>query len=366
MHTTQNKEIQVNKIIQNFAPSWPSVVMGTGIVPIALMFAEPVLPGIKPLGTAFFMLSILAFIVVFGLSMARLLTAPADFANDMRHPVSGNFVSTLPIAAMVLAIDFMQIGPRLLDPSLAHDIALVLFFVGTLGIYALGLAATTLMFGNTEVKMGHTTFGWFIPPVSQLIVPVVGLDLAMHYAGTGLSMVLFIISIISLGTGFMLFLLVGPNVYHRYLYHELPGSKMAPTVMIGLSPTAILVIILVKLAALSVASISPWNSPAFPAAAKLLVLAAWGFSAWWFVLAAILTASHFKAATANFALSWWALSFPVGVLAVSTGALNKLFHLGAFTWISITLTALLLAIWVFVAVGTVRIVADGSAFEKHE
>jgi len=356
----------MNKILQNFAPSWPSVVMGTGIVPVALLFSEQVFEGSRYLGIVFFLLSVLLFIVIFGMSLARLITAPEHFARDMRHPVLGSFVSTLLIAAMVLAIDFMQVGPRLIDPSLAHHVALVLFFAGTLGIYALGLASTAIMFDSAEVKMGHTTFGWFIPPVSQLIVPVAGLDLAVHYAGSSLSATLFIVSIMSLGIGFLLFLFVAPNVYHRYLYHELPASKMAPTVMIGLAPTAILVIILVKLAAISALPASPWSNPAFPATARLLVPAAWGFSAWWFVLASVLLARHFKAATSNFALSWWALSFPVGALAVATGALNKLYRLPVFTWITIALTLLLLAIWVFVALGTIRIIADGSAFEKHE
>ncbi|MBN2874900.1 MAG: hypothetical protein JXM71_07385 [Spirochaetales bacterium] len=356
----------MNSIIKNFAPSWPSVVMGTGIVPVALAVSAPFFPGSKLLGTAIFVLSIALFAVVLILTIARLVLAREEFAKDMRHPVSGNFVPTLPIAAMVLAIDFMLIGPRLMEAHVAHGIALSLFIVGTFGIYALGLAATAMIFSNTNVQLAQTTFGWFIPPVSQLIVPVVGFDLAIAYGGTPLSMTLFVISVMSLGIGLTLFLLVGPNVYHRYLYHELPGSMMAPTAMIGLAPTAILAIILVKLATLAVAPASPWPYPGFTEVARFLSLAAWGFSAWWFVLASILIIGHLKAATADFSLSWWALSFPVGALAIATGAINKLFHLGAFTWIAAALTLLLIAIWGFVALGTIRIIANGSAFKKHE
>lgn len=87
---------------------------------------------------------------------------------------------------------------------------------------------------------------------------------------------------------------------------------------------------------------------------------------WWFALAVILLLGHLKAATVNFALSWWALSFPIGALAVSTGALNKLMKLPVLDLVTVVLTGVLLLVWIFVAVGTVRIVADGSAFEKHE
>jgi len=356
----------MHALIKNFAPSWPSVVMGTGIIPVALLFMEPLVPATKPLGIVFFMLSVVLFAIILVLSIVRTIVARDELVQDMRHPVAGNFFSTLPIAAMILAIDFIQVGPRVVAPDLAHRIALGLFLLGTAGIYALGLAATAIMFGSRDIKPAHATFGWFIPPVSQLIVPVVGLDLSIIYAGTALSAALFIISMTSLGIGVMLFLFVGPNVYHRYLYHELPTSKMAPTVMIGLAPTAILTIIMVKLAGLAVAPGSPWISPAFPATARALALVGWGFSVWWFMLAIILVARHLRTAAVSFALGWWALSFPIGALAVSTGALNKLYRLPFFAWTEAGLTVVLLAVWLFIMYGTVRIVANGSAFEKRD
>jgi C4-dicarboxylate transporter/malic acid transport protein len=356
----------MRSLIKNFAPSWPSVVMGTGIIPIALLFMEPLVPATKLLGIGFFILTAALFTIILVLSIARLLFAREDLMQDMRHPVAGNFFSTLPIAAMILAIDFMQVGTRMFAPGTAHEVALVLFFLGTVGIYILGLSAAAIMFGSRDVKPAHATFGWFIPPVSQLIVPVVGLDLSLAYADTALSSALFIISMASLGIGLMLFVFVGPNVYHRYLYHELPTLKMAPTVMIGLAPTAILTIILVKLAGVAVAPGSPWIAPAFPATARILTVVGWGFSVWWFALATILVARHFKMAAMDFALSWWALSFPIGALAVATGALNKLYRLPFFAWAEAGLTIVLLVIWVFVVYGTVRIVANGSAFEKRD
>lgn len=360
----------MKSVIRNFAPSWPSVVMGTGIVPIALTFCERFVPGIALVAIVFFWLSVVLFIAVFGLSMTRLLTAMPAIRDDLLHPVAGNFFSTLPIAAMVLAIDFMQIGTRVMHSHLAHAVALWLFVAGTAGIHMLGLLASAIMFDSKEVKLGHATFGWLIPPVSQLIIPVVGLDLSIHFASdpftTTAASTLFIVSMVSLGIGMMLFMFVGPNVYHRYLYHEMPGAKMAPTVMIGLSPTAILTIILVKMVALAGATGSPWPNPGFVAAAKVIGIAAWGFSLWWFALAAILLIGHLKAATVNFALSWWALSFPVGALAVSTGALNKLLKLPALDAMTVALTVVLLVVWLFVAYGTIKIVANGSAFEKHE
>jgi C4-dicarboxylate transporter/malic acid transport protein len=336
--------------------------MGTGIVPIALLFSEGFLPPARWIGIGFFVVTIIFFITVVLLSALRLLFARQDFSADMASPVAGNFVSTLPISAIVLAIDFMQIGPRLFSERFSVITAITLFLIGTLGIYLLGLAASAIMFGNKDVKVSHATFGWFIPPVSQLIVPVAGLDLITHLEDSPLSGTIFMVSMMSLGIGIMLFIFVGANIYHRYLYHELPSAKMAPTVMIGLAPTAILVIILVKMAALAVSPASPWTSPAFPSMVRVLAPMAWGFSAWWFALAVVLLSRYVKAANVDFTLSWWALAFPLGALTVSTGALNKLFGL-AFLGLTVTvLTILLLFVWFFVVLGTIRIIANGSVF----
>jgi len=356
----------MHPVIKNFAPSWPSVVMGTGIVPIALLFSESFVPLARWIGIGFFIITILLFMVILILSLVRIFFAGEDFYSDMRSPVAGNFISTLPISAMILAIDFMQLGPRIFTEHFSMAAAMTLFVAGTAGIYVLGLAASAIMFGNKDVKVSHATFGWFIPPVSQLIVPVAGLDLVAHLDAGPLSGAIFIVSMMSLGIGVMLFVFVGANIYHRYLYHELPGSKMAPTVMIGLAPTAILVIILVKLAGLAVAPGTPWSSPAFPAMARMLAPMAWGFSVWWFLLAIILLSRHIKTAHVDFALSWWALAFPLGALAVSTGALNKLYGLNFFSWTVLALSILLLLVWLFVVSGTIRIIANGSAFKKHE
>ena len=46
---------------------------------------------------------------------------------------------------------------------------------------------------------------------------------------------------------FFLFLFVGAAVYHRYVYHELPPARFAPTFFIGIAPTAVAAVALFKL-----------------------------------------------------------------------------------------------------------------------
>ncbi|OIP92486.1 MAG: hypothetical protein AUK26_04625 [Syntrophaceae bacterium CG2_30_58_14] len=73
------------------------------------------------------------------------------------------------------------------------------------------------VFSHKGITPAHANFGWFIPPVSQLIIPAAGLELAELYPQA--VELTFGLSMISFGVGFFLFLFVGAVVYHRYVYH---------------------------------------------------------------------------------------------------------------------------------------------------
>ena len=82
------------------------------------------------------------------------------------------------------------------------------------------------VFSNQGISPAHANFGWFIPPVLQMIIPVAGFELAElfpHYLELtfGLSIGVFRRRFV------FLFLFVGSVVFHRYIYHELPMSRLA-------------------------------------------------------------------------------------------------------------------------------------------
>ncbi|MEI6876762.1 MAG: hypothetical protein WCL50_16725, partial [Spirochaetota bacterium] len=220
----------MNAVIKNFAPSWPATVMGTAILPIALSLSASSLPWMKEAATTFFALSV-AMLAVITLAMAvRLVAYPADFAKEFRHPVAGSFIPTLPIAFIIVAIDFLTLGAPFLGEGLSTAIATWLFGIGAAGIWLLGLAVLTRLFASTEVKPGHATFGWFIPPVSQIIIAVGGLELVKHLErGPGTDFV-YILALAGLGIGTVLFLFVGAAVYSAEANLPDRGGVLRPRV----------------------------------------------------------------------------------------------------------------------------------------
>ena len=359
MKNSENKGFS----LENFVPSWPASVMGTGIIPVAFYLAGRTIPFFKTIAFAFAALTFLLLIAVFSIWLLKLLRHPGRFRDELNHPVAGSFLPTMPIAFIIAAIDLLLFGPGLIGQAAALNIAYGMFIFGTAGIYLLSWIIMPALFQSSKVQPGHGTFGWYIPPVSHLIVPVLALELIHKGHGTVPVIPLFVISQISLGTGLFLFIFVGSNVFYRYLYQTSPVGKMAPTLLIGLAPTAVLVIIMVKMASAFpyIDFIAAGDITAFVQITGMMM---WGFSIWWLVLSVLKTGYALIKGTLKFALSWWAFTFPIGALAVATGSLNSLLKLQFMNILQIVLTILLFAVWTAVAVLTVRGITDGSIFEE--
>jgi len=292
---------------------------------------------------------------------AKFLLYPVEIAKDLRHPVAAHFFPTMPISLILLAMNFMKYPDLLLSPEGSRTLAFYLWLLGAVGIYLFGYVIMIRVFTHKEITPAHANFGWFIPPVSQMIVPVAGLDLAELFPG---SMELtFGLSMVSFGIGLFLFLYVGAAVYHRYIYHELPMSRLAPTFFIGMVPTAITAVILFKMIRLfEHREVLGMTAGLFSPLAKIAILICWGFSAWWFVMACIVILHYLRRMELPYALSWWAFTFPSGALCIASAAAWKVSGFTSVFTFFVLATIFLLVVWLIVFLRTARGIASGKIF----
>lgn len=347
-------------IAEHFSPAWFAAVMGTAVIPVALSFIDQ--PWARGVAAVFFVLAIVMFLAALGPWLAKFILFPSQVKHDLNHPIAGSFIPTMPIALIVIALDFLKYPDMLASVEVSHSIALWLWLVGSLGIYVMGFVILLHIFRHPEIKMEHANFGWYIPPVSKLLIPVAGFELA-HLFPEQLDLI-FGLSIASLGIGFFLFLFVGATVYSRYVYHHLPMSKLAATFFVGISPTSIIAVGLFKLMHLvQVQDVLGIDAAAVVPMLKLLILANWGLAAWWFVMAVLLMCCYIKCLDLPYALSWWAFTFPTGALAVATGAAWKATGMGFLFWFYAGVIAFLLAVWTLVAIRTGHGIVTGKVFK---
>lgn len=355
-----------NKIIRTFSPGWYASVMGTAVIVIAIYVYQSYIPGAKYLQLFFLGLAALMFSLISVPWIWRWFCCFEDIKEDLNHPVSGSFFPTMPISLVVWGIALEKAGPLFLSHEIIHSIMRILWILGAVGIGIFALVILSTYFKKSDLKWPQANLGWLIPPVSVLILPVLGASLATAYAGTSWGEFFLFASLISLGIGVVLYIFVGSAVFSRYLFHQLLPSHLAPTILIGIAPTAILEIIIIKIvpALKSVLGLPDNIAQTFGLATKVTGVSLWGFAFFWLILAIIVTVLHHQNEKLEFAMSWWAFTFPLGAFTVATGLMNSIFQNGFFLMVGLTCLTALLVIWIIVAGKTLRQTFSGKIFQR--
>jgi tellurite resistance protein TehA-like permease len=154
-------------------------------------------------------------------------------------------------------------------------------------------------------------------------------------------------------------------VYHRYVLESLPPSKFAATSFIAIAPTAIISVALFKLMRLFEAG-TPLDISfeAVQAFSVVGILLAWGFAAWAFVMAVVMAVSYARNLGRPYALSWWANTFPLGALAVSTGVAWTVTGFESIHWFYLGVVVALFGAWITVGTQTTIALWTGKVLES--
>ncbi len=192
---------QTTSIVKTFAPGWFASVMGTAVIVVALFVFQSVFPLAKALETFFLFAAVLLFFVLIIPWTLRWFLYPADVRHDLNHPVSAAFFPTMPISLLIIAIALEKVGALFLPENVLWNILQTLWVIGASGILIFALTILNTFFHKSEVQWETSTLGWLIPPVSTLLVPVLGISLSAHFQGTTWGAINLITSLIFTGFG---------------------------------------------------------------------------------------------------------------------------------------------------------------------
>lgn len=353
-------------LIRDFAPGWFASVMGTAVISIAFFSFRTMIPFAEVWMLAFLALSVLMFIVILIPWTLRWFLHFDAVQRDLNHPVSAAFFPTMPISLLVIGIALEKADPLFLPHAILLPLLQVLWFLGASGIAIFALVILNTFFFHPNLKWETANLGWLIPPVSALLVPVLGSTLAVEYAGTDVGAINLFGSLIFLGFGSLLFVFVMTAVFARYIFHDLPPAHLAPTIWIGLAPSSILTIVVIRLVkpiALFLNANESLNT--LNVLSKALGISLWGFALFWLVLVIVVTAFHHRKTPLPFALSWWAFVFPLGAFVVASGAIYAAVPVDFFQWIGLGALGGLLIVWATVSARTIRGIISGTIFKPH-
>lgn len=219
------------------------------------------------------------FVGIAAVYLLKAIRYPRAVAGEWHHPVRLAFFPTITISLLLMATAIHGYRPDLAEP---------VWMIGMAGQGVLTIAVISGWISHRAFEVGHLTPAWFIPAVGNVIVPLAGAQ--MGWIET--SWLFF-----SAGMIFWLILLV--LVFNRLIFHAPIPARLFPTLVILIAPPAVAFVSYLRLAG----GIDPF--------AHVLLNSA-------YVFAVLVLVQVPKLMRLPFALSWWALSFPLAALAVAS------------------------------------------------
>jgi len=300
--------------LQNFPVTFFAVVMGLSGITLAFHAGAVEYPVLEQANVVSLWITTLAFGLI---SLVYAVKAAKHFSHvkaEWQHPVRLAFFPAISISALLVILAWLgHVG----------DAVRPFFFVAAGMQIVLTLAVISGWIGHRAFQHGQLSPAWFIPAVGNVLVPLIGIPLGY----VDLSWFFF-----SFGMIFWIILLT--LVVNRLVFHDpLPG-KLQPTLVILIAPPAIGFVAWIALVG-------------FDPFARVLANVA-------FVFALIVSVQIPKLVKLPFAMSFWALSFPLAALTIASFRYGAATQTALFTFLGTALLFLLTGVIVGLILRTLR------------
>ena len=360
MHTKEQK------FIKEFTPNWFAVIMGNGGVALVLQYYASSLPFLWYIATCIWCIDIVLFILFSGLLITRFCYYPAHFKLMLKNATQPLFLGCIPMALITIVNGFISSGVPLFGATVAYILGIDFWWCAVVLSLISAWLIPFAMFLVQEHTLESMTPMWLLPVVACEVTAASGGLFIPHMAISVQVTSLFLCFILWSISVLLAFAIITVFV-KRLIIHSLPGKNLAPSIWLVLGPlgTGALGLITMSHAVLLIA---PQTSPhletlisGFPGIGLFAAVILWGFGFWWLVTALISTIYQFIKGI-NFAMSWWAFTFPLAVFTLATLAIATETNLLLFSIPGVICTLLLVFFWITVIIKTIMGALDQSLF----
>lgn len=312
--------MQSSSRLQHMPISFFAMVMGLVGLTIAWEKASDLYQFSHVIASSLLVLSISVFVILAVLYSYKGIIFRQEILQEWANPVKMNFIPATSISLLLFAVAFM---------SISMEVSRVLWAIGAILHLVISLMVMNSWLHHEKYEIHHINPAWFIPAVGNVIVPLAGVPLGYPE----LSWFFF-----SIGMMFWLILMV--IVFNRIIFHMPLPVKLLPTLFILIAPPAVGFLSYVKLTG---------DLDAF---AQVL----YNFALF---LTILLVSQLPRFARLPFFMSWWAYSFPLAAMSISSMAMGEISGKAFYGSIGQGLLYVLSALVVLLFVKTVRAAKHG-------
>ena len=286
-----------------FPISFFAMIMGLSGLAIAWQKAQHVFGMDIGVNLPLMGLTVLAFSLFTLAYAAKTLLYREFVVKELRHPVKLSFFPTISISLLLLAIILLEFN---------SDISRMLWVAGA----GLHLVFTLLVINtwmhHEHFQIQHINPAWFIPAVGNVLVPVAGVTLGYEDVSW------FFFSI-----GMLFWVVLLTIIFYRILFHTPIDARLLPTLFILIAPPAVGFLAYMKL---SGGELDPFGRFLY-------------FSGLFLTLLLFSQLNRF--AKIQFALSWWAYSFPTAAITIASFVMYEQLGKAFYLWLGTGLLAIL-------------------------
>lgn len=348
-------------VIKYLAPGWFAVIMGTGGLANILNRWQTVFPTAQTMSLLFASLAGFLYFLILVPWIIRWISFWEYARRDLHHPVTSNFFVTMPVATIIIGTNIVTIWGDYLSGLLTFQLATVAWIIGMIGVTFFSFYTTFRMIQVDVAPQPETTnFSWIMAPIANMATLLLGnliLEMSFLYQPTW-SMSLLMANIVMFGIGFFLFLFISAVIFVRLAHHPLPPVELTPTFGILLSAVGLAVIAILDTA-------KEAHTLGVLTSVDLAYLGAaiiWGFGVWVIGMIGMISVYHSRRGGIPFSLGWWAFIFPLAAYTISSQKIAAIFLTPLTYWFSVILTILLIVLWLYVFINTLKGGLSGKLF----
>ena len=306
--------------LEHYPVTFFATIMGMTGLSLALHAAELSWGASSLASTVIYYVALGMFVLVSLGYALKAIKYPAADSGEWHHPVRISFFPAISISLLLLATASLGHIPPIAEP---------MWLAGMLLQGVLTIAVVSAWIGARSFQTGHLNPAWFIPAVGNVIVPLAGVQLGYTE-----------ISWYFMSVGLIFWVVLMTLVMNRLIFHDpLPG-KLQPTLVILIAPPAVGMVAWLRL----VGDVDSF--------ARILLNGAYLFTL-------IVAVQLPRIVKLPFAMSFWALSFPVAAVTIASFQYAIKTNSMAHQYIGTALLAVLVVIIAALVLRTLKAMAAG-------